>query len=58
MRAGLLGVWVALWIVAAAGGANGGQFTGVLPWTVADDAPFPWEGLHDDLDALLRVQVR
>jgi hypothetical protein len=38
------------------GVAGGGG--GVLPWEIRSSEKLPWEGLEDDLDALLRVQVR
>lgn len=58
MKSRLLGALLALWMAASATGVSGGKYAGVLPWTVADSTPFPWEGLQDDLDALLKVQAR
>jgi hypothetical protein len=35
-----------------------GEKEGALPWEVTTPGRLPWEGLENDLDALLRVQVR
>lgn len=57
MRRLLLGAFVVLSILVSAESAYGGKYEGVLPWTVTDPAPLPWEGLQDDLDGLLKVQA-
>lgn len=54
---GLLAVLLGLTLAVSAAAASEGRYVGVLPWEAANGTTFPWEGLHDDLDALLKVQV-
>lgn len=48
---------VALIVCQTASAAAGALVAGQLPWEAAVGAPFAWEGLESDLDALLRVQA-
>ncbi|KAI8476532.1 MAG: nucleotide-diphospho-sugar transferase-domain-containing protein [Monoraphidium minutum] len=42
----------------AGAGAAAPQRRRSFPWEVSRDEKLPWEGLHNDLDALLKVQAR
>jgi hypothetical protein len=57
MKSLLLGALLLIAVADTVTGTQDGKYAGVLPWTVTDPTPFPWEGLTDDLDALLKVQV-